>query len=172
MVEAFQALRAPLAPTSGAALDRGTTARRSGPGRRRASLAGHEADLSMGRPTYLRDEPRPRAMEVGALVATFRVLEVRERRLVVLALLRREDAHAQRPVDLGRHVRVGLREAPGGGLGAVMAELLDLWIGCRAQPSHETPDLPGLEPELDERPEVSALRRIHRLRLRSEERGV
>src|SRR5439155_18195511 len=48
---------------------------------------------------------------------------------------------------------------------SVMAGTLDLWIGRRARPFRETLDLAGLEPELDDRPEVSALRRVHRLRV-------
>lgn len=76
---------------------------------------GHEAGLSVVRPAHVLDEGRPLALEAGALVAALGVLEVRQCGVVVLALLRVEDAHAHRTVDLGRHVRVRLREVPGGG---------------------------------------------------------
>jgi len=83
----------------------------------------------MMRPAHVGDECLPIAVEVGAFVATLGVLEVRQRGGVVFASLRDEDAHAQRAVDLGRHVRMGLREPLGGGLCPVVAEGLDLRVG-------------------------------------------
>src|SRR5437867_155790 len=112
--------------------------------------AAHESGFAMVLGADLGHEALPLFAFPGVLVAPPRLPEVHERRVVVLALLRLEDAHAEGAVDLARNARVALGELLSDGLRYVVAYAFELLVGRLAQPIDKPIDLLGLEQEFDQ----------------------
>ena len=113
----------------------------------------------------LRDHGVPLLIHEGPSVAVFGVFKVRESRRVVLALLRVENAHAQRPEELGGHLGMRFDKALSRGFGDLVAETLERTVARLLKTTNETFRFLGFQKQLDEGPEVAALSGVHRLRV-------
>jgi hypothetical protein len=91
-------------------------------------------------------ERLPSHIEPGAPVTALRFFEVRQCLVVVFALTRINDAHAQGAEDFRRHAGMGLGQTLSRGLGHVMAQTLQLRVSGAVQPSNQPVNLLGAEP--------------------------
>ncbi len=86
----------------------------------------------------LGDQRLPLCVETRSPIAALRLLDVRQSRMVVLALARVDDTHALRAEEFRRNAWMGFGEPLRRGLGGVMTQTLQLGVAGTFQTFGET----------------------------------